>query len=254
MYGSGESGFVSNKAVHDALVSWFAELALPYLLILVVAALYLIVRSKPGISLYRLSILWISASLAAMLSAVAAVLKHLDSHYVVAICVAILPFAFLPILARRRIRWIAAAGILASLGFTVFHAARELSQESITAAAIMEDETEIAAVPLLPGEARLWTYRVPSEKFAAAFIATYSGVQPLIASLADPARQEFSSYSAVDRRYRYIVLDSDYFKSADDVRRFQGSLDRTQAVMVRLTPEDQIHVLKRLIVVEKHER
>jgi hypothetical protein len=253
MYGSGESGFVSNTAVYDALVNWFAELALPYLLILVVAGLFLIVRRKPGISLDRLTVLWISASLAAMLSAVAAVLKHFDTHYVVAIC-AILPFAFLPVLAQRRIRWIAAAGILASLGFTGFHVAREFSQESTTAAALMEDETAIAAMPLLPGEARLWTYRVPSEKFAAAFIATYSGVEPLIASLADPARQEFSSYSAVDRRYRYIVLDSNYFKSADDVRQFQGSLDRTQAVMVRLAPEDQIHMLKRLIVVGKHDR
>jgi hypothetical protein len=179
------------------------------------------------------------------------VLRHFDSHYVVSIC-AILPFAFLPILAQRRIRWIAAAGILAGLGFTGLHAAREFSQESRAAAAIMEDETKILAMPLLPGEARLWTYRVPSEKFAAAFVAAFSGVEPLIAALADPARQDFSSYSRINRPYRYIVLDRKHFQDADAVRKTQGPLDPTQAVIVHLAPEDQIHMLKRLIVVEKH--
>ena len=252
MYGSGDVGFVSTTAVHHALVSWIAETTLPYLLALVVAGLCAIAweRSK-ALTLDRSTVLWASAALAAILSAVTAVLKHSDSHYVVSIC-AILPFAFLPILAQRRIRWIAAAGILGCLGFTTFHAARELSQESRAAAAIIEDETKIVATPLLPGEARLWTYRVPSEKFAAAFVAAFSGVEPLIAALADPARQDFSSYSRINRPYRYIVLDRKHFQDADAVRKTQGSLDPTQAVIVHLAPEDQIHMLKRLIVVEKH--
>jgi len=107
-------------------------------------------------------------------------------------------------------------------------------------------------MPLLPGEARLWTYRVPSEKFAAAFVAIYSGVEPLSAALADPARQEFSSISRVNRPYRYIVLYNNGFHNADDVRNIHGSLEPTQALMVHLAPEDQIHMLKRLVVVEKH--
>ena len=249
-YGHGDIGFVSATAVHEALVSWFAELALPYLLALVVAGLFVVVRGKPGVTLDRFTVLWTTAELAAILSAVTAVLKHFDWHYVVSIC-AILPFAFLPILAQRRIRWIAAAGIVGSLGFTTFHAAREFSQESRAAAAIKEDETRILAMPLLPGEARLWTYRVPSEKFAAAVVATYAGVDSLSAALANPAHQDFSSYSRVNRPYRYIVLYNTSFQTADDVRKTQGSLERTQALMVPLAPEDQIHILKRLVVVEK---
>ncbi len=251
MYGTGDIGFVSATEVHQALASWFAETTLPYLLALMVASLCVIVRERPGVILDRFTVLWTTAALAAIFSAVAAVLKHFDSHYVVSIC-AILPFAFLPILAQRRIRWIAAAGIVGSLGFTAFHAAREFAQESRAAAAIIEDEAKILAMPLLPGEARLWTYRVPSEKFAAAFVATYSGVEPLIAALADPVRQEFSSYSRVNRPYRYIVLDRNAFQDADEVRKTKGSLERTEAVIVHIAPEDQIYMLKRLIVVEKH--
>ena len=210
-----------------------------------------VVRGKPGVTLDRFTVLWTTAALAAILSAVTAVLKHFDSHYVVSIC-AILPFAFLPILAQRRIRWIAAAGIVGSLGFTTFHAAREFSQESRAAAAIKEDETKILAMPLLPGEARLWTYRVPSEKFAAAFVAIYSGVEPLSAALADPARQDFSSLFTGQPPLSIHRALQHQFPNADDVRKTQGSLEPTQALMVPLAPEDQIHMLKRLVVVEKH--
>jgi hypothetical protein len=83
---------------------------------------------------------------------------------------------------------------------------------------------------LLPGEARLWTYRVPSEQFAAAFAATYAGVDSLSAALANPARRDFSSYSRVNRPYRYIVLYNTSFHDADDVRNTRGSLERTQAL------------------------
>lgn len=116
----------------------------------------------------------------------------------------------------------------------------------------MEDETKILAMPLLPGEARLWTYRVPSEQFAAAFVATYAGVNSLSAELADPARQEFSSYSRFNLPYRYIVLYNTSFHTADDVRKIHGSLEPTQALIVPLAPEDEIHMLERLVVVEKH--
>jgi hypothetical protein len=250
-HGTGDIGFVSTAAIHELLVHWIAETTLPYLLPLVVAGLcVIVVRGKPGLTLDRLTVLWTTAALAAIVSAVAAVLKRDDSHYVVAIC-ALLPFAFLPILAQRQIRWIAAAGIAGSLGFTTFHAAHEFSEESKAAAAIMEDEAKILAMPLLPGEARLWTYRVPSEQFAAAFVATYAGVDSLSAALANPAHQDFSSYSRVNRPYRYIVLYNTSFQTADDVRKTQGSLERTQALMVPLAPEDQIHILKRLVVVEK---
>jgi hypothetical protein len=250
-HGTGDIGFVSTAAIHELLVHWIAETTLPYLLPLVVAGLcVIVVRGKPGLTLDRLTVLWTTAALAAIVSAVAAVLKRDDSHYVVAIC-ALLPFAFLPILAQHQIRWIAAAGIAGSLGFTTFHAAHEFSEESKAAAAIMEDEAKILAMPLLPGEARLWTYRVPSEQFAAAFVATYAGVDSLSAALANPAHQDFSSYSRVNRPYRYIVLYNTSFQTADDVRKTQGSLERTQALMVPLAPEDQIHILKRLVVVEK---
>jgi hypothetical protein len=111
--------------------------------------------------------------------------------------------------------------------------------------------TAIAALPLPPGDARLWTYGVRSQTFAAAFVAHYSGVRSAIAALADPGRQDFSSFSWVDRPYRYIVVDRIHYPDADAVRRQTGSLEPTQGLMVRLEPNDTIHVLKALIVIER---
>ena len=249
-YGSGEIGLVSTVEVGQAL-NWIAETALPYLLAIVAAGLFvsLLEKSKAR-TLDRRTVLWTTAALAAILSAVAAVLKHFGSHYLVSIS-AILPFALLPILEQRRVRWIAAAAVVAGLGVTVLQAAKAFSQESRTAAEIVEDEIKISAMPLMPNEARLWTYRIPSEKFAAAFVATYSGLPSLAATLADSSLQDFSSYSLLNRPYRYIVLDRDYFPDADTVRKTTNSLEPTQGVMVHIAPDDQINVLKRTIVVEK---
>lgn len=249
-YGSGEVGLVSTVAVGDALTK-IAETALPYPLVAVVAALIVVLweKSRSG-SLDRLTALWVTAALAAMLSAAAAVLKHFGSHYVVSIS-AILPFALLPVLAQRRFRWVAAAAVAGGLGVTAFQAAHEFALESQAAAEIAEDEIRIAAMPLLPEEARLWTYRVASEKFATAFVATYSGLQSLTAALADPSLRDFSSYSMINRPYRYIVLDHDYFPDADAVRNTKASLEPTQGMLVYIAPDDRIYMLKRTIVVEK---
>jgi hypothetical protein len=251
IYGSGDIGFVSTAAVHQALLSWFAETALPYLIPLAAASLCVVLGAKfKAHTLDRRTALAAAGALAAILSASAAILKHFDSHYVVAIC-ALLPFVLSPVFALRRTKWIAAAGILACLGWTTFRAGLEFSKDSKEAAAIIDDEAEIRAMPLAPGEARLWTYRVPTQEFAAAFVASYSGVGSIMATLADPARQDFSSYSMVKRPYRYIVLDRKNFPDANAVRKVEGSLDRTQALFVPLAPDDKIHELRRLIVVEK---
>jgi hypothetical protein len=250
-YGSGEIGFISTAAVDQALLKLFADTAMPYMIGLVIAGLCVALWSKLKThTLDRPTALWTAASLAAIVSASAAILKHFGQHYVVALC-ALLPFAFSPVLALPRARWIAGAAVVACLGWTTYHAALEFSQESNEVAAVLDDVAAIRAMPLAPGQARLWAYRSPTEEFSAAFIASYSGVGSVIKALADPARQDFSSYSMVKRPYRYVVLDRKDFPDANAVRDIQGSLDRVQAVFVPLAPDDKIHELRRLIVVEK---
>jgi hypothetical protein len=250
-YGSGEVGFISTAAVDRALLKLLANTALPYMIILVVVGLCMAVWSKLKThTLDRHTALWTAASLAAIISASAAILKHFDVHYLVALC-ALLPFAFSPVLALPRARWIAGAAVVACLGWTTYHAAVEFSQESDEVAAVLDDVAAIRAMPLAPGEARLWAYRSPTEEFSAAFIASYSGVESVIKALADPALQDFSPYSMVKRPYKYVVLDRKDFPDANAIRKIEGSLDRVQGPFVPLAPDDKILELRRLIVVEK---
>jgi hypothetical protein len=224
---------------------------LPYLC--VVAAVMLVVTlamQARARSTDRAIVVWTVAAATGTMAAAAAILKHYDTHYVTAVS-AFLPFVLAPILVRRRLRWIAAGAIFTSLCFTASYAAAEFGAQSRFAAAVAADETAIAAMPLMPTQARLWTYRVPSKHFAAAFVAAYSGVRSIQTALADPARQDLSSYSQVNRSYRYIILDTHHFPDADSVRRAKGSLEPTQTLMIELQPSDQIHVLKSVIIVER---
>jgi hypothetical protein len=250
-YGSGDIGFVSATAVHEALLEWFNKTALPYLIPLAIggAAVVLWTQLK-GPSRDRQTALWATASLAAIVSASAAILKHYQLYYVVALC-ALLPFAFAPVLQLARTKWIVAAAILAGFGLSTSSAMLEFSNDSKEVATITEDLARIRAMPLKPGEARLWSYRSPTEQFSAAFIASYAGAKPIMTELADPNRQDFSCYSMVQRPYRYVVLDRKTVPDAEAVRNIKGSLDRVQAVFVPLAPEDKIHELQRFIVVEK---
>jgi hypothetical protein len=253
-YGTGDSGVVSAQLVYDALANRIVVTAAPYLLgmALVLLPLVLAARRRAG-SLDRALALWATAALAAMIAAAAVVLKHYNNHNVIAVG-SLLPFALAPILARPGLRWVAGAGIAGGICLTVWAGAGEFAQEQRDITAATDDASAIAALPLLPGEARLWTYGVRSETFAAAFVAQYSGVRSVIAAHADPGRQDFSSYSRVDRPYRYIVVDRAHYPDADAVRRQTGSLEPTQGLMVRLEPDDTIHVLKRLIVIERAAR
>jgi len=251
VYGSGGRGVASVEAVYQAFANSISSMPLPYLCFAAVALLVVTLAAQARArSLDRAIVIWTVAAITATIAAAAAVLKHYDTHYVTAVS-AVLPFVLAPVLSHRRWRWVVAAGIFASLCFTAAYATTQLSEQSRFAAAMAEDETRIAAMPLLPAQARLWTYRVPSEHFAAAFVAAYSGVRSIQATLADPARQDFSSYSQVDRSYRYIVLDKHHFPDGDSVRRAKGSLEPTQSLMVQLGANDKIHVLKSTIVVER---
>jgi hypothetical protein len=250
-YGTGDVGVASAQSVYDALAHGIVVTAAPYLFVLALLLLPAVLapRRRAG-TLDRALALWTTAALAAIAAAAAAVLKHYSSHYVIAIG-SLLPFALAPILARETLRWITGAAIACALILTAWSAAGQFARERRDITATADDLSVIAAMPLSPGDVRLWTYGVRSENFAAAFVAHYSGVRPVIAALLSPGRQDFSSFAQIDRPYRYIVVDRSHYADADAVRRQTGSLDPTQRVMVRLEADDTIRELKSLIVVER---
>jgi hypothetical protein len=256
LYGTGEVGVLSAQALRDAAGEMFST-PLPYLLIggIGLTVVRFTAQARVG-SVDRGTLLWSTAAIAAALAATAAVLKHYEGHYLVAVS-AVLPFLMMPLLGDRWLRWFAAAATLAALCVTVPRVTAEFSDDKRLVASIAQDEAAIAAMPLSPTDARLWTYRVPNKRFAAGFVARVSGVTSLVTTLADPAKQDLSSYAAVRRRYRYIVLDRAAYPDADAVRHAKGSLESSISdptdpmAMVRFDPRDKIHVLRSVIVVER---
>jgi len=250
-YGTGDPGFVSLSAVDDAATTLLQTSALPYLVVSAVLLLIGTIAARRIAGTFdRAVVLWSAAALTGLGIAMAIVLKHYAPYYITAVS-AMLPFVVAPVLGHRRLRWLAAGAIGFGLFVTVpltHEFFSELSAARLTAA---EDEAAIEAMPLQSGEARLWTYRVPSRWFAEAFVAQYSGVPRLSRSLANPQRQDFSSYSRVDRPYRYVVLDRSYYPDLNAVREAAKSLEPTQGFMVRMEKGDRLLLLKTMIVVER---
>jgi hypothetical protein len=251
VYGSGEAGFASLAAIDDAAWNLFQTGILAYIVISVAFLLIATMFSQWIAGAFnRAAALWATAALTGLAVALTAVLKHYQPHYVVAVS-AMLPFALSPALGHHRIRWLA-AGITA-IGLFVTSSLTpkffgELSSVGFLAA---KDEAVIAAMPLQSGEARLWTYRAPTRSFAEGFVVGLSGISRLDKDLQDPRRQEFSSFSRVNRPYRYVVLDRHYYPDLESVRHASGSLEPTQGFMVRLEKSDRLHLLETMIVVER---
>jgi hypothetical protein len=251
IYGSGESGFASISAIDNATASLLQTSAFPY--VVVAAALLLIatvLAQRIVGTLDRAAALWTIAALTGLGFASAAVLKHYAANYVLAVS-AILPFAIGPAFDHRYLRWLAAG--VAGLGLVAgsSHITEFFSILSTSGLRAAEDEAMIEAMPLQPGEARLWTYHTPTRWFNEGFVASLAGVPWLTKRLQDPQRQEFSSAVHLDRPYRYVVLDRAYYPDLDSVRQATGSLEPTQSVMVPKEKGDQLHLLKSMIVVER---
>ena len=139
--------------------------------------------------------------------------------------------------------------ICATLIYAAAIARLEFDRDDAFASDIKLDEASIALLPLADGEARLWTYRIPSVHFAKGFVIEYSAV-PRLNQNRDRSI-EISSTSLIKRDYRYVVLDRTYFPTEDSVRSTTGSLEPTQSIDVRYAKCDDIIVLRRTIVVSK---
>ena len=252
-YGQGDAGPVSIQSVYVALKR-ISTTPLPYLWLGTVGLNILALRwqYRSG-DLDRATILRNAAASAAFLAATAFTLKQYSSHYVLALG-AMWPFLLLPVLLQHRLRWIVAAGVGVGLWASIVTQAADFAEYSQRAADIKNDEEKISELPLNPGEARLWTYGIPSQYFAAAFLARDSGVPSILALVSKPTLQELSSFAKIDRPYRYVVVSRARYPDADAIRNTPASLEPTQVMMVRPEPGDKIHALKTVMVVERASR
>lgn len=253
-YGSGDASFVALSNIAQAVSHFIHENPVMPLLVLPAIALLaamLVTQLRRG-AMDRKNLLWCTAALTALLVTLAAVFKHFATHYLPAVS-ALLPFVMAIVLTRRSmpLRRAAAVVTVLCLVVTLNRVYDHFERNTRLLALIAQDERAISAMPLAPGEARLWTYNVAGEHMAKGFIAHSSGVSSIAARLKDPQGVELSSFAGIDRPYRYVVLDKNYFPTTEAVRLTQGSLEPTQSLNVKLNPDDQLHEFNRVIVVER---
>ncbi|MGM5026279.1 hypothetical protein AB8B02_08650 [Tardiphaga sp. 862_B3_N4_1] len=241
-YGNGEVGILSANQVSEAATAITATSALLYLSTVLLACGAVLAWIERKDSLTKTSML------VAFAFVTISVLKHYHSHYVPAIC-SVLPFVVAPILGSRWLRWPATIAVCASIIYAATMAQREFAGDQALAHEIKLDEDSIASLPLASGEARLWTYRIPSIYFAKGFVIEYSAVPRLKKELGQSG--EVSPTSPFKGEYRYIVLDRAYFPTEESVKSAKGSLEPTQSIDVRHRACDGITVLRRTIVVTK---
>jgi hypothetical protein len=205
--GEARSQIVSFQAMHNALALLASSSPLPFMVVIVTGASgYFLYRGWRCGTLEDREILWLSTALAALGFIVLAVLNHLHFHYLPAVA-AIFPFLWGTVLEKASLARVAVLCISASAMFTGWNATGLFSALSRMSAGIQADEPKIAALPLNNGEARLWTYLVPSRYFAKEFILQNAGVPSLMAPPEHARRTDFSSYERVLRPYRYVILD-----------------------------------------------
>ena len=159
---------------------------------------------------------WLWVSFATLFLTFLAVLNHFQFYYVPAVS-AILPFAFAPLLKQSRKAMIFVPVALCAAAISIFGVVTQYTAMHNRSQAIATDERLITSMPLAPGEARLWTYRIPSRHFVLEMLLQFAGLQDYFHKIS-PVGQEISSYAAIDRNYRYVVLDRAYYPTAASVR------------------------------------
>jgi hypothetical protein len=249
IYGAGSETVVSPEAMFKAVLALLRWSPLPYQTILALVLIGALLRRRGRMLGHRTRV-WLAAAVPALLLVWAAVLKHYDGHYVVAIS-ALMPFVWAPVLAAPRLRHAAAAAILLGLPLSIPNAYTYFHAWAADAQMMAEDEKAVLALPLASDEARLWTYRVPSRQFAEAFVVAYAGIPALSARLEQPNLQDYSTTSRVRRSYRYVILDRGYFPDAQAFHAaLGGAFWPTSGFAIRYCPSDKVLTLQRTLVVE----
>jgi hypothetical protein len=198
----------------------------------------------------RVSILCGTAATAAMITGLAAVLKHYAEHYLLAVGAA-LPLAFYVAFAGGMWRWIAGLTIVVALSLSLRETVGFLDEYATKASLTNQDEADILKMPLAAGEARLWVYGLGNRQFAEAFVAHYSGVPTLIALASDPTRSDFSSVAQVKREYRYIILDRLRLPDAKSVVDRLAGFIGMKALGISPRPDDIIYSFRQTLVVKR---
>jgi hypothetical protein len=245
LYGKGDGGVFSMHSLYTSALSIVRNS--PILLLLAVIALAFGTALR-AICRDRFSALCAVASSVAMLVGMAAALKHYEPHYLLAVGAAF-PLAFRAIFASGSLRPMAAVAIVGCLSITLLASFNSLMAKTVQSNEVGQDEASILAMPLAAGEARLWTYRVPSRYFVEGFVAMCSGVPDIIALANATAAVDTSSYAQIPKDYRYVVLDKGYFKDPNDVAARLGAFTGRLGISSR--PDDVIHEFRQTLVVER---
>ena len=245
VYGTGETGIWSNHEIWAAM----KRLAdAPYLIaaVLLVTALTVWVVAKDWRTPERkreLPLLLMAVAVVAMNLVVT--LKHYLPHYTL-LTSAALPVAGALLLARFNKRlggWLALGFCV--LAITTSAIPKEMEfynkyQQIANSANV--DRAKVMALPINPGEYRLWTYHSPMKEFIIGFTAEYSGVERLKKMLREADSPDRSSYisRSLALPWRYIILDRRYYPDVEAVRR----LDFYQ-------PTDRLIELETVIVIDR---
>jgi hypothetical protein len=196
-------------------------------------------------------LLWCPPAIVSLGFAILAVMSHYQLYYVPAVA-ALLPFVWKPMMHRPGFARFAAVCIAVASLITARTTVIELMRARDFAAEVKLDEAEIGAMPLGADEARLWTYKVPSEYFAREFALQLGGLQAYVHERERKVSNEYSTYANVPRPYRYVVFDRRYHRDIATLRQQARDNQLIQAFgrTVDIEEDAVYRLLRQTIVVE----
>jgi hypothetical protein len=254
-YGSGASGFVDVGNVADAAAELMTSTGLRFPIIfaaITLAALVFVTR-RGADPLWRAKNLPLYIALALGLAInVLGLLKHYSPRYALPVCATLSCLVLLlnHDLTPRALKISAIlATILAALNLVAFASGHATLLN--VAHEILENEQQIARLPLAPGEKRVWGYYSAVKAGELPLIITFSG-SSLASRSVFPAGQSRDTVPNSDpsaKDWKYIVFPKPAFPTrASIAANYLTRFDFAEAEF-RIKPEDKITELRQFFVV-----
>jgi hypothetical protein len=256
-YGTGASGFFDLGRMADAaaVLTTSTQLRFPIILAAVTLAALVFVAKRAADPLWRANNLPLFLALALGLAInLLGLLKHYSPHYALPVCATLSCLVLflnqyptprgLPIYALL-------AAALAALNLAAFasHHAGLLN----AAHEVLEDEQQIARLPLAPGQKRVWGYYSAVKGGELPMIVAYSG-SALAARTVFPAGQSSDTTPESDRSaedWKYVVFPKLYYPTRESIASKYPDIFDFATTQFRIQPEDTITELKHFFVLTR---